>query len=186
MWFGKSRDRAAVMSAADGLYRVIVRQSRAVRFFADYQVPDTPDGRFDLIALHTALVLRRLRDEPERTARLSQALFDRMFIDMDESLREMGVGDLSVGRYVKGLARNFYGRLKAYGDALDAGDGAMMEAALARNLYRQTKPAAAVLAAAAGYLQATARHLQAWPIDDLMAGTLAFEAPAAVTGASAG
>jgi cytochrome b pre-mRNA-processing protein 3 len=185
MWFGKSKDQAAIETAADGLYGAIVRQARAEAFFSDYQVPDTPDGRFDLIALHAALVLRRLRDEAPRTARLSQALFDRMFIDMDESLREMGVGDLSVGRYVKGLARNFYGRLKAYGDALDAGDAAMMQAALARNLYRQAEPTAAVLAAAAAYLQATAAHLQAWPVDDLMDGRLVFAAPAAVSGAAA-
>lgn len=186
MWFAKSKDKAAIESAADGLYREIVRQSRVVVFFTDYLVPDTPDGRFDLIALHAGLVLRRLRDEPQRTARLSQALFDRMFIDMDESLREMGVGDLSVGRYVKGLARNFYGRLKAYGDALDAGDAAMIQSALARNLYRQTEPSAAVLAAAAGYLQATAGQLRAWPIDELMAGNFAFEAPAALRGVAAG
>lgn len=182
MWFGKSRDQAAISAAADGLYWGVVRQARTLRFFSDYQVPDTPDGRFDLIALHAALVLRRLHDEPARTTRLSQALFDRMFVDMDESLREMGVGDLSVGRIVKGLAKNFYGRLKAYGDALDADDAAMMQTALSRNLYRQMEPEPAVLSAAAAYLQSTARQLRAWPIEELMAGKLVFHEPAPVTG----
>src|SRR5690349_8287815 len=82
--------------AAAALYRAVVGQARTPAFYVAYGVPDTLDGRFDLIALHMFLVLHRLKTD-SLAANLSQALFDIMFDDMDRSLREMGVGDLGVG-----------------------------------------------------------------------------------------
>lgn len=103
-------------------------------FYRDCGVPDTVDGRFDLIVLHTYIVLDRLRAEGEAGRKLSQQLFDTLFDDMDRSLREMGVGDLSVGKHVKRMASGFYGRMKAYDEARAAGDEALAEA-LRRNVY---------------------------------------------------
>ena len=88
--------------------------------YAEWGVPDTLDGRFDMITLHTFLVLDRLKGE-DRAFR--QELVDEFFRDMDRSLREMGVGDLSVGKKVRKMAEVFYGRLAAYDKALAGPDG---------------------------------------------------------------
>src|SRR5579885_2019728 len=99
--------------AAAALYRAVVAQARAPAFYVAYGVPDTLDGRFDLIALHMFLVLHRLKSDTDAST-VSQALFDIMFDDMDRSLREMGVGDLGVGRRVRAMAEALYGRMAAY------------------------------------------------------------------------
>lgn len=127
--------RKALRGRADGLYRRLVDQAREPAFYALCGVPDTLDGRFDMIVLHVSLVVRRLRagEIPEKA--LSQALFDTMMDDMDRSLREMGVGDLGVGRRVKAMAKAFYGRAAAYDAALSEGAGEALTAALERNLF---------------------------------------------------
>ena len=108
--------------AADQLYRAMVEQARRPAFYRELGVPDTPEGRFEMIALHAALVLRRLRREGLPGQALGQALFDLMFADLDAGLRELGVGDLGVGTYIKRLAGQFYARLAALDEGLgDAG-----------------------------------------------------------------
>jgi cytochrome b pre-mRNA-processing protein 3 len=123
--------------AAERLYAALVRRSREPVFFASLDVPDTLDGRFDLLTLHAWAVLART--EPDE----AQALVNRIFVGFDEALREMGAGDISIGRRMKQFADAFYGRLKAY-DGAGEGDG--LRQALVRNLYRGTEtPAAAVM-----------------------------------------
>lgn len=123
------------------LYGVAVAAAREPRFYSEFGVPDTAAGRFELVALHTALLIRRLRAEGDGTAdALAQAVFDAMFADMDVNLREMGIGDLSVGKRVKMLWEGFHGRAQAYAEALAAGDEAGLAAALARNVW-VTEPA---------------------------------------------
>jgi cytochrome b pre-mRNA-processing protein 3 len=117
--------------AAQMLHAAIVARARAPVFYAELGVADSVDGRFDLIALHAWLVLERLR--AARLNDLSQALTDALFVGFDEGLRDLGAGDMGMGRRMKTLADAFYGRLKAYGES--AGDAAMGEA-LERNLYR--------------------------------------------------
>ena len=126
--------RKALRGRADGLYRRLVDRAREPVFYALCGVPDTLDGRFDMIVLHVALVVRRLRagEIPEKA--LSQALFDTMMDDMDRSLREMGVGDLGVGRRVKAMAKAFYGRAAAYDAALSEGAEEALTAALERDM----------------------------------------------------
>ncbi|MCU0839341.1 MAG: ubiquinol-cytochrome C chaperone family protein [Rhodospirillales bacterium] len=167
-------------AAAAALYRAIVVQSRRHGFYEHLAVPDTPDGRFDVLMVHAALVLRRLRRDHAATETTAQALFDLMFDDMDENLREMGVGDLAVGKRVKGMAQALYGRLAAYGEALDAGDRRGLADALVRNVYRAGVPAAMAVEAFAGYMFDVADHLEATATDELLRGTLAF--PAAPAG----
>jgi cytochrome b pre-mRNA-processing protein 3 len=166
--------RSPQRAAAEALYRVIINQARKPSFYTDAGVPDTPDGRFDLIAAHTVLVLRRLHRSPEQTRDFAQVLFDLMFADMDQNLREMGVGDLAVGKRVKAMAQGFYGRLAAYDQALSDRDVAALRAALRRNLFRNSEPEAEQVAAVAGYLQREAKRLDDAPLTELSAGRWCF------------
>jgi cytochrome b pre-mRNA-processing protein 3 len=161
---------------AELLYLEIVRQARQPAFYTSFGVPDTLDGRFDMIVLHAVLVLLRLRAEGAAGEVLGQALFDMLFADMDRSLREMGVGDLGVGKRVKQMGKAVYGRLAAYDAGLAAG-GAELEAAVGRNLYGTVTPDPAQVAAMARYARAGAAELAIQPLDALMAGRLAFPAP---------
>ena len=153
-----------------------MRQSRQPAFYAVVGVPDTLDGRFELLSLHVFLVLQRLKkDGPDGTA-TAQALVDRMFANMDESLREMGVGDLGVGRRVKQMASAFYGRVAAYESGL-GGTGEALGAALGRNLFGTTQPTAEQLRQMGGYLRRAVGVLEAQASPSLLAGELTFEPP---------
>lgn len=174
------RRRTGVEQTAGRLYAAAVAQAREPGFFLHCGVPDTVDGRFEMIALHVHLVLRRLRRGGAAASETAQALFDAMFADMDRALREMGAGDLGVGRRVKTMAKAFYGRVAAYDAGLDGGAGAL-EAALARNVYRAGPPPAGALAALAAYVRREARSLGAQPLEALLAGRAAF-GPAPVAG----
>jgi cytochrome b pre-mRNA-processing protein 3 len=112
-------------------YEAIVAAARHPVLYADWQVPDTLDGRFDMISLHAFLVLDRLKGTEQA---FRQELVDELFADMDRSLREMGVGDLSVGKKVRKMAEVFYGRIAAYDQAL-AGPEDALEAAVSRNIF---------------------------------------------------
>jgi cytochrome b pre-mRNA-processing protein 3 len=161
-------------AAADNLYRSIVEQSRQPRFYSECGVPDTPNGRYDMIVAHCVLVLRRLRRAHSVTKDLAQALFDLMFADMEQNLREMGVGDLAVGKRVKAMAKAFYGRLAAYDDALGKEDNDALQLALRRNLFRNATPTRGQVAAVAAYVRREAARLDGEPIDSLVAGGLRF------------
>lgn len=116
------------------LYASLATQARTPAFYADLDVPDTPEGRFELYVLHLALMLRKLKAEGEGASEVSQALFDRFVTSLDDGLREMGVGDLSVGKKMRKLGEALYGRLKAYDAALGAEVGAL-EDLIRRTVY---------------------------------------------------
>jgi cytochrome b pre-mRNA-processing protein 3 len=162
--------------AARMLYDRIVDQARRPEFYKTWGVPDTVDGRFEMIALHAFLVLHRLKRGGEGAADLAQALFDVLFVDMDVSLRELGVGDLGVGRRVKAMAQGLYGRMAAYEAGLEQGP-ATLAAALKRNLYGTVEPCDLELRAMAVYLSREATGLQAQDLDSLIAGRLDFGTP---------
>lgn len=122
------------------LYGHAVAAAREPALYSVLGVPDTLDGRFDMVGLHAALLIRRLRALPEPGAVLAQAVFDAMFSDMDINLREMGVSDLSVGRKVRAMWEAFHGRAFSYEAALAAGDGVALAEALERNVWRGTAP----------------------------------------------
>jgi len=122
----------------DALYGMIVAQARSPTFYRNYAVPDTVNARLDMIFLHLALLLRRLA-AAGATATIGQPLFDRFCQDIDDNLREMGVGDLAVPKQMRRVAEGFYGRAKAYDDAL-AGDDAALTIAVARNVYGIANP----------------------------------------------
>ena len=146
---------------ARALYEEVVAQARQPGFYRDCGVPDTVDGRFELIALHAFLVLHRLKADPGDTEALGQALFDVMFRDMDQSLRELGAGDMGVGARVKRMAQGLYGRIAAYEAGL-SGPGAELEAALRRNLFGTVTPEPEQLQAMAAYLRGAVDALTRW------------------------
>src|ERR1041384_3209016 len=150
--------RNPLQKAAELAYRCVVDQARQPGFFSDIGVPDTIDGRFELICLHAFRSLHRLKGEKPPAPELGQRFFDTMFADFDRSLREMGTGDLSVGREVKRMAEAFYGRVAASEEGL-AGSDAVLQPALARNLYGTAPPAPAQLAAMAAYVRREAAGL---------------------------
>lgn len=117
------------------LYRACVAQARSPGFYAVIGVPDTVDGRFELISLHAALLMRRLTSDGEDGKGVAQDVFDAMFRDLDSALREMAIGDTSVGKQIKAMAEGFYGRAQAYQPGLDASDAAVLSTALKRNVF---------------------------------------------------
>jgi cytochrome b pre-mRNA-processing protein 3 len=168
--------RNPIREAAELAYRLVVEQARRPAFFTSRGVPDTLDGRFELICLHAFLYLRRLKGEAPPAAALGQRFFDTMFADFDRSLREIGTGDLSVGRQVKRMAEAFYGRVRAYEDGLDGADAELC-AALARNLYGTSAPTQEQLGGLAAYLRREAASLAGQPPTALLAGRIAFGPP---------
>jgi cytochrome b pre-mRNA-processing protein 3 len=150
---------------AQVLYNSVVAAARQPKFYTDLGVADTLDGRFDMIALHMFLVLDRLRNEETESGR--QALVDIFFQDMDRSLREMGVGDLSVGKKVRKMAEVFYGRVDAYRKSIEAGEEALA-AAFARNIYADAGPEPA--AGLAAYALETRAKLKSRSVSDIWQG----------------
>ena len=155
------------------LYATAVAAARDPYFYTRLAVPDTLDGRFDLIALHAFLLVHRLEDAPEPGPALAQAVFDAMFSDMDNNLREIGVSDLRVGKRVRAMWEAFHGRAKAYAEAIAAGDTTALEAVLARNVWRGAAPADAT-AALARLVLAQVAHLSGQSLDALAAGQTQF------------
>ena len=174
-WRRGQRERAGF-----SLYGHAVGAARRPFFYDVLAVPDTLDGRFDLIGLHVSLLIRRLRHDRRPGPALAQAVFDAMFADMDINLRELGVGDLSVGKKVRAMWEALHGRARAYEAALDAGDAAALAAALARNVWRGgAAPRAGALAA---IMMASDAALARQNLAALVAGEVAFPSPETLAG----
>ncbi len=168
--------RKASRNSVRAVYGAIVAAARHPKLYADWGVPDTVDGRYDMIVLHTVLVLDRLASEGRAAQDLAQGLTDEVFADMDRSLREMGVGDLSVGKKVRRMAEVFYGRVQAYSGALKSGDSAALAEALYRNVFAGTgsRDGSGLLADHALRLR---RHLHERPIGPILSGEIDFPDP---------
>lgn len=158
------------------LYGMIVAQARSPAFYRTHGVPDTVQGRIEMIMLHLALVLRRLRQDDAATKPVQQDLFDLFCQDMDDNFREMGVGDLSVPKEMQRVAEAFYGRARAYDAALDAADADGLAAAVARNVHGGAGADARPLAA---YMGEVARVLSAQPTAAVLRSDIAFPDPEA-------
>lgn len=152
------------------LYVSIAEAARRPEFYTELGVPDEVESRYDVLSVHVILVLRRFKMERARTAKHAQLLFDVMFRDVDDTLREMGVGDLRVGKKVREYAEAFFGRALAYEKALDGDEP--LETALGRNVYGDEEaPGAKALAV---YMREADALLAAQTIDDLIAGNVRF------------
>lgn len=172
---------------AQDLYFAIVAHCRRPEFYRDGGVPDTVAGRFEMIVLHVGLVVRRLRtqgagrsDGSRDPFELSDQLFEVLFADLDRSLREMGQGDIGVGKRVRQMARGFYGRAEAYDQGL--GPGGDLAAALGRNLFGSVAPDPDRVAAMAAYVRDAAGRLAATPVAAFDAGAPDFPPPPAAAG----
>lgn len=164
-------------------YTAITRQARRPTHYGNGGVPDSFDGRFDMMALHVHLVLRRLRSDGVARDDIGQELFDIFFRDMDQAMRESGVGDLGVGKKIRKMAQAYYGRAAAYDTALgktapsDAKHKDALVAVLTRNLYPDDETLAdgARLGALAAEVFALEAKLENRSVDDILAGQV-FEA----------
>jgi cytochrome b pre-mRNA-processing protein 3 len=176
-WFRRSSQARTIAT----LYGAIVAQARSTSFYADYGVPDTVEGRFDLIVLHLVLVLHRLSHQAGVVRgfglKLGQELFDAFCRDLDANLREMGTGDLAVPKKMQAFAEAFYGRQAAYMAALESLDPRAFEKALARNIFPVGNDAGAGELAA--YARVVLSRLDAQDDDALIHGMVAFPSPEA-------
>ena len=180
--FLKPRDKTASVHEA---YLSIVKQARLPELYATGGAPDNFDGRFDMMALHVHLILRRLRALGMGRSDIGQDLFDLFFKDMDQAMREAGVGDMGVGKKVQKMVEAFYGRATAYDEVLDALPDTNREDMasgiydiLSRNLYPDAALSArheAVLNALATYVLSLDTHLAGVTLGDILSGR-GFEA----------
>jgi cytochrome b pre-mRNA-processing protein 3 len=166
------------------LYGAIVAQARSAVFYSGYGVPDTVEGRFDLIVLHIVLLLIRLGQRNGAGRGFGQELFDTFCRDLDANLREMGVGDLAVPKRMRQFAEAFYGRQAAYLAALGGADERDFEKALARNIF-QASGVCSAAAWLARYARAVSRGLDAQEDSALMRGEVVFPKPEAFADAQA-
>lgn len=126
-------------SLAVEIYKVVTFQARKKNLYHDYQIPDTPEGRFEVLSLHLSLFLRRLKFPSENEHRvfeeISQELSNWIVADIEESLRIMPLSDLKITHHLKGFMEGFYGRLVIYDKALECQDKNLLKQALKRNIY---------------------------------------------------
>lgn len=157
----------------DRVYGQIVAAARQPVLYSRWSVPDTPLGRFEMVALHLFLVLHRAKGEAGLLKEVCQDLTDEFFRDVEHSIRELGIGDLGVPKRMKMFSRMFYGRTLAYDDALDRRDQAALEAAVARNV-RPDEPVWDGARGLAAYVRVAADGLAARPAADLLDGGAVF------------
>jgi len=177
-----------IRAEAGLLYGQLARQARLAEFYTRLGVPDSIDGRFEMLCVHAHALFHRLRGQGAEADQLAQAVYDAMFLDLDGSLRELGVADLGVGRRIKVMTEALKGRLQAYdtalanmganmGAATGAGAEQALRDAIARNVYGTVAPRPEQVAAMAGYLRALRAALAGASLADLVAGRLHFPPP---------
>ena len=160
------RRSSAERAAAERLLASIISRSRDPYFFEQLSVPDTLDGRFDLAALHAWIALERLGQLGRRS--MAQRLTDALFTSFDEGLRELGAGDMGMGRRMKQIANAFYGRMAAY---RGAAGGAQLAESLQRNVYRGASGRSNEASLLARYVETAIATVAA---NDLQEGALDF------------
>lgn len=152
-------------------YSRLVTQARQPIFYEDLHIPDTIDGRFEMILLHVFVIIHLYKGKSESDDQFCQDLFDTFFADMDRNFREMGVGDLSVGKKVKKMAESFYGRAYAYDDALCQPEPKSTEdlaAAILKNIYSANDIHQADAQSLASYTQSQIKLFQTQPFTSLI------------------
>jgi cytochrome b pre-mRNA-processing protein 3 len=174
--FSALRKEKPVRTTAVALYEAAMSGSREPVFYEKLAVPDTMDGRFDLLLVHLFLILHRLLDGGESP--LPQALFDVCFADVDQALRETGVGDMKISKHMKKMMLAFNGRMHAYEEALTHTGPDALEEALRRNLFGTLDPVpAGAVSGVAAYIRANIDILKGQGLEDISAGRLRFQAP---------
>jgi len=163
-------------AAGRALYASAASQARDPWFYRSLGVADTPEGRFELYTLHVALIVLRLKGQGAVAAETAQHLFEAFIRALDDALREMGVGDLSVPKKMKRLGEAFYGRVRSYEAAFAAADaGAELRDVLARTVLEGSGGAGAARLAA--YAAEASEALAQTPLDELLKGRVRWQAP---------
>ena len=163
---------------AETVYLAIASGSREPRLYLDCGVPDTVEGRFESLGLHVSLVLRRLKSLPPPALDLSKDLIDLFFQDLDSALRELGVGDLSVGKKIKKLAEAFYGRAKVLETTLAHPDAdGELEGVLTRNVIGVSNADVPEAQALASYVRRCVENLDRQDLQALIGANRLFVAP---------
>lgn len=184
----KNREKRRHAQIAAQLYGQALTQTRRETFYTEYGVPDSFDGRFDLLLVHVFIILHNLMGD-DAYEDLSQALFDATFKDMDQTLREMGIGDMGVPKHMKRMMKAFNGRMHSYQLAMSPDsvppdvlpEGVVhgsMEEALRRNLYGTVENGeeqlASDIAKMIGYVQSSVEKAD---VEDIKQGRLDYAAP---------
>jgi cytochrome b pre-mRNA-processing protein 3 len=175
MIFSLFKRRDANAELVGRLHEAVANAARAPAFYRDLHVPDTVEGRFDMMVLHAFLTLRRLKALPAPAEDLAQDLVDAVFKGFDHALRELGVGDVVVPKRMKTMAGAFFGRAKAYELAL--GGGEPLADAVLRNVYAQAPERRADADRLAAYVLEAVRRFEAAGFDDIAAARLPFPDP---------
>lgn len=175
--FGKKNGNAAIVARQ---YEILTEAARQPALYQAFHVPDTVMGRFEMLSAVLILYFRRTRSSARAGQEIAQEIIDAFFEDVDHSIRELGVGDVSVPKRMKKFAGMFYGRLESYAAALDGGDRAALAEALRRNIYPKAGAAAPAMAALAAYLFEAERVLASRGEDAVEAGQLLLPPAAAM------
>ena len=172
--FGFLKKQNPYEQAAEGVYQVLVDQVRQQIFYSDYGVPDSFDGRFDLLMLHVFIVLHVINARSgDARGEFGQTLFDICFRNMDQTLREMGIGDMGIHKHMKRMLKGYNGRMHAYEAAVD--DVVALMEALRRNVYGTVEvPDEGGTEKLAKYVQAQVAALKEKPLEALFAGQIEF------------
>lgn len=173
MFLARWRARRANRLLIDQIHGEIVAAARAPALYQEAGVADTIEGRFEMVVLHAALVVRRLMALGPQGADVAQELVDRVFRGFEDALREMAIGDAGVARRLKAMAGDFAGRSRAYAEALDSHDEGALTAALARNVYGASPPPPET-AALARHVIAAAGALESARYEDFAGGHFRF------------
>lgn len=158
------------------LFQIVLRQSRQAFLYETYKVPDTIEGRFEMVTLYGGILVNRLcRPDMGREGKmLAQAFFDVMFQNIDWSMRERGVGDLAVPHRIKKMMSDFKGRSLAYDEACRSGPSELTHA-LVRNVYgANSKPTLEILQQFVRYIQECTADLEKKGLSDFWSGRLSY------------
>ncbi|MEO1794192.1 MAG: ubiquinol-cytochrome C chaperone family protein [Pseudomonadota bacterium] len=170
--FGLFRKRDPHLQPATELYGSVVAQARAPEFYRDLMVPDTKEGRFEMIVLHLSLLIDRIRSEAGSADPFAKALTSVFVTDMDDNMREIGIGDLSVPRKVKKTAGALYDRTLQYREISEEGGDGALAAAISENVWSEADhPQAAKLA---DYRERARASLEKQALADIQSGTCRF------------
>lgn len=170
----KKRLQSREYEPAQALYAAAAEAARAPTLYADLGAPDTVEGRFEMVTIHVYLILRRLRSfQTDPSRKMAQAVLDVFMDDMDDSLRELGVGDMSIARKIRKMAENFYGSIGAFEDALKpTAPPSDLATAIARNVFESSDVSRGT--ALAGYVRHTEAAIAEQREANLLAGRVSF------------
>lgn len=168
----KKNDNEKIVS---GIYSTIIQAGRQPTLYADWGIPDTPIGRYEAIGLHMILFFHRTRSAAPAVQELAQDVLDEFFLELDHSIRELGVGDAGVPKRMKKLGKMFYGRMGPYWSALDSTDVEALSDAVSRNVTPENRESLNS-AALSTYMLAGAAHLKKLTDEMLLSGNISFPA----------